>query len=327
MKKILAILLALVLVLVSAAALAADGDSGMVSESFTFTGEGSFQKSYTTSGTSTTVLPTETLNFVSAPDGDNPDTTNLTIAGYSVSGATGYLTVTVPSYSKVGIYKYTITETAGSSQGATYSTAELGLTVLVTYNYAEKKLDAVAGITKVNGKKEDTFANTYEVGALDVTKTVTGNMGDQSQYFDVTVTFTAAKTVNNAISYTGGSDATGAGTIAAGWTGEKKVQLKIKHGETIAFSDIPSGVTYTVAEDTKHEAEDPTGADGSIGYDISYTGESGTITNSKATAAITNDKDISVDTGITMETVPYIMILALALVGAAMMIIRKKEEY
>lgn len=333
MKKTLAILLALILALVNVAALAEDTEEAIdtstwVSDEVTFTGKGSFIKTYEGS----TILPTETLAFVSTPDEGNPDTTNLTIDGYAATAATGYLTVTVPSYSKVGIYKYTIAETAGTSQGVEYSTESVGLTVLVTYNYDEQKLDTQVGITKNDeGKKEDTFTNTYTMNDLTVSKTVAGNMGDQSQLFDITVTLTSetGKTVNSAITITGSSDTASNQTVAGGWTGEKVLNLKIKHGDTIKLANIPTGVSYAVAEnEEKHGADDPNYSDGSKGYDITYSGEEGKIAaEGTFEATITNTKNVEIDTGVTVESVPYIMILAVVMIGAALLVLRKREEY
>ena len=339
MKRIFAILMALMMVLVSAAALATEPESAdppantalntasWTSDEFTFSGAGSFSKVYDDADTG--ILPDETLQFVATPDGSNPDDTNIAVEGYKATAKEGNLTITVPSYSKVGVYKYTIAETAGSSQGVTYSTDTVGLTVLVEYDYTNKKLRlATVGITKnASGQKEDTFTNKYEVGDLTVTKSVTGNLGDLDQYFDVTVTLTAEKTVNSDITVTGGTDATATNvTVDKGWTGEKAVNIKIKSGETVTIQNVPKGVTYTVAEAAAHAAADANGADGSKGYTVTYKGDNGTITAGTVASEITNDKSMTVDTGITLETLPYVMLMALAVLGFVALKLRRREE-
>lgn len=344
MKKLLAILLALMMVLVSVTALAGDleGEGGnntpsddtstWKSDATTFT-ENGFKKSYATSGTSTTIFPAEPVNFTSVPDSGNPDTTNITIDEYVPTASSGYLTVNVPSYSKVGVYKYTISEETPETvtQGVTYATNTVGLTVLVSYDYTNKKLvPEVIGITKnADGEKEDTFENTYALGQLTVGKTVEGNLGKRDQLFDITVTLTSEGKVYSDISVSGGSNEGNAQTITGnGWTGNKVVSIKLKHGESVVLTNIPSGVTYAVAEDNKHAAADPNGTDGAKGYTITYSGaQTGAISTTDSSATVVNTKAITVDTGIALDSTVYMLILALALAGIVVLKIRRREDY
>ena len=45
------------------------------------------------------------------------------------------------------------------------------------------------------------------------------------------------------------------------------------------------------------------------------------------TVTITNTKDIIPDTGITLETLPYVLMMALAMMGLVALKLRKREEY
>ena len=45
------------------------------------------------------------------------------------------------------------------------------------------------------------------------------------------------------------------------------------------------------------------------------------------TITITNTKDIIPDTGITLETLPYVLLMALAMMGLVALKLRKREEY
>ncbi len=333
MKRILTMLIVLILAMASTVmALAATDPNDPTtwqSDEITFQ-TGGFKKTVTTSGVSNNIVPTETLQFTSTPDTGNPDTTNLTITGFAVSQAEGYLEVKVPIYSKVGVYKYTIAETAGNTQGETYSTSTVGLTVVVTYDYTNKKLIATPGITKNASKeKEDEFTNTYVLGALTVSKTVEGNMGNTNQLFDITVTLNSEteKYVNSDISVSGGTDTGNTQTVAKGWTGSKTVNIKIKSGETVTINNIPKGVSYTVVESDAHAAADPNGSNSATGYTITYdTKKEGSIDNASIATTVTNTKNVTVDTGIELETLPYMMIMAIALFGAALLVVRRRKE-
>ena len=126
MKKLASIMLALTLVLgMSNVAFAADGTS---SEAKTFT----FEKRYETSaGETPATFPTETLKFSVTADEGNPDGTMITIADHTVASNPGSVVVTVPTYSKVGKWNYTVSEVAGTTQGVTYASNSFGVQVLV----------------------------------------------------------------------------------------------------------------------------------------------------------------------------------------------------
>ena len=103
--------------------------------------------------------------------------------------------------------------------------------------------------------------------------------------------------------------------------------ISICAGEDVTFSNIPAGVTYTVAEQAKHAETDANGSDGSKGYTVSYTksDESQTISAGDAdTVTVKNTKGTTVDTGINLDSMPYIMILCLVAVCAVVMFVRKR---
>ena len=110
------------------------------------------------------------------------------------------------------------------------------------------KLDKQVVFTTSDGNqgKIDGIVNTYDLGSLNVSKEVSGNLASSSEKFDIDVTFSAqeGKEVKSAISYGGDK------VIAANdWVnGSVTVTISIGAGEDVNFSNIPAGVTYTVAE-------------------------------------------------------------------------------
>ena len=149
------------------------------------------------------------------------------------------------TYSSVGIYTYTITENAGNNAGVTYYGDPIRLVVTVQQGADNKIRVAAVHTEKEGGIKSHNFENKYSAGSLQISKTVTGNMGDRDKYFKVTVTLTgeSGKTYAESYNITGGStspDSTekNPSTITVG----KPVDIYLKHGDTVTISNP---VSYT----------------------------------------------------------------------------------
>lgn len=78
--------------------------------------------------------------------------------------------------------------------------------------------------------------------------------------------------------------------------------------------DADGDITYTVTE---------TAAEG---YTTKKTGDTGEINAAEQTAEFTNNKAGSVDTGVVLNNMPYILVLAVLAAGVAVFIIRKRRE-
>ena len=231
----------------------------------------------------------------------------------TVRGTTGDITVALPEYTNVGVYEYTLKEVAGKTAGVTYYDKDIKLVVTVV-NDDNGKLRIAAVHTESTGEaKSDNFPNTYKAGELDVSKTVTGNLGDKNKYFEFTVTLNGVegKTYADSYAVTGGSaDAKNPTTIAVG----VPTKFNLKHGDTITIANLPYDVEYTVTETT------------AAGYTTTSTGDHGTINAADQTAAFTNTKAGSVDTGVVLNNMPYILVLAVLAAGVVVFIIRKRRE-
>lgn len=283
----------------------------------------------------TSLYPAETLTFISTPAETNPDATNIGVADLVVTGNSDQkLTINVPAYNKVGVYTYTIAEIAGSTQGVAYTDGTISVSVLVEYDYDDVDADgyglkATIGVTAEGGLKHDTFTNTYSVGSLCVSKTVSGNLASKTQKFDIDVTFTSDKEVLSAISYGGDSLIAVADWVKEGdsdlWTVTKTIS--ISHGEDVTFNDIPAGVSYSVNEQSKHAKPDDNGSDTSKGYTVTYSEYDGKIAAQDADSVIvTNNKGAEVDTGILLDSAPYVLLLAVAVLGMFGFILKKRNE-
>ncbi|MBQ9690745.1 MAG: hypothetical protein IJV62_01345 [Eggerthellaceae bacterium] len=243
----------------------------------------------------------------------------------SQSGGIDFSGVTFPA---PGIYTYTLTETAISNPAVTpvdpktyvidvyvdNVTTATGVSELQVTDYVlhESGSDAVI--------KEDTaaFENEYNSFKLDVEKQVTGNQGNKTKEFTITVTFangvpgdSYAVKVLAGTPKINGQAASGNVPVAA----NSAVVLTMKDTDKVEFFGIPAGVTYTVVETESNQD----------GY--TTTGEVTTAKELTADASetVVNDKSGTVPTGIFINNMPYFVMAALAIV-LALVFVRKRNN-
>ena len=144
-------------------------------------------------------------------------------------------------------------------------------------------------------------------GALAIKKTVTGELGDKTKDFAFTVVWDA----EGEYAYSGSKS----GTLQSGGT------VLLKHGQSIAIANLPSGTTYSVTES------------GSSGYRTEASGDTGVIpANAQATAAFTNSKskvpptgdDNSKRIGLVIMGISVAGILALLLINKGLLKNKKR---
>lgn len=330
MKKFLSMMLALVLVLsMSTIAFAAEGEPTW-DGNYTATAETTFNQIVKTYTSENDVVVNETLSFTSTAQTTNPDggAANLTVADLDVSSLTpGTLAVTIPSLSMAGTYEWTIKETAGNTAGVTYSNAEVHVIVLVEYdntNHELKIANTTSYIKLENGEKAKTFDNTFKSGSFTVAKDVDGNMANENDAFEITVTLTSTKPI--------GTNVTLAGTTVTPdqWTdneGSYTCTSTLNYSEiggAKTFSDIPDGVTVSVVESTA--------ADKMKGYTFDNTNNNkgnnfsmnvADADNNKA-VVVKNTKGAEIATGITLDSMPYILMLAVVFMGLFVFFSKKR---
>ena len=333
MKKFMSLLLALLLVASLGAPAFAEADK-----------DASFGKTYKLANPDTT-SPAETFTFefsngqvTDAAEGtvapEIPDSSVNFAAGEATSaGDTNNVEVDLSAidWPSVGIYTYDVTEVAGSTPGVTYSDQILSLKVTVAYDEnTQTYYTAFVTMSLVdadgNGQtdvKTGAFENTYSAGSLSVEKTVTGNMGDRSKYFAIKVTLTgeAGKTYPNTYTVSGGTkliDGTAADPTASISVDGQPRTFYLKHGETFTIENLPYGVTYEVTE------ENYTGD----GYTTThaFSDNAKKIDSASDTVTITNSKQAAVDTGIVLDSLPYVLLLILSIGGAVLFLLKRRSS-
>ena len=247
-------------------------------------------------------------------------------------GATDYTLVDAKNYKAGSAVTKTTKEEIGSHK------KENGVTYVLTGWYAENNDGGAKGGLIPDSSwlynpsvKElaDGTVNFYAeyvpmYSQVTVSKTVTGALGDKAKEFSFTlnVTDSAGNAITGGIKAKKGSNEE-TPNIGNGY------QFTLKDGENIVFTNVPTGATVTVTEN------DYTGANG--GYTTSYVVDNGqstgglkakleNISAGNHTIAFTNSKDVIPDTGITLHSMPYLLVLAGVLVGGMAWMRRRKRS-
>lgn len=211
-------------------------------------------------------------------------------------------------------------------------------------------------MNKENSNKSITFSNFYKKNTTDVTitKQVTGLLGDTNKGF----TFNVSITQN-------GADCTGVKAKKEN-TEVSLNGFKLKHGETVTLENVPIGATIEVTESApgEHYNVSATGhSDEQNGRDnvtFTYVAAANTATAGDADEAdlmlLSMDEDTAVDadgdavaydsgievdnnqiivtnhcgllpdTGVLLDTLPYIVILAVVAGGGILLMLRKRRK-
>lgn len=209
------------------------------------------------------------------------------------------------------------------------------------YNEDSKKYEPDDNTSKAG----ETFTNTYEAAAIDpdpenpdepvlgfnVSKVVEGELGDKTKAFKINVSFESAKKVApNAIAYKYVDPqskeektqyvAMAYDSVSKTYKGTKAIELA--HGGTFCFDNVPYGVVYTVVEDSASAGD----------YEVTYTPFddsaklcTGKIATPAVNVVVTNTEPTQVDTGVVMDFLPYVLVLAFVGAACVMLVFKKRK--
>lgn len=181
------------------------------------------------------------------------------------------------------------------------------------FNFTE---DTISADTTFYAKYVPASAN------LTVTKTVTGKLGDTNKAFTFTITKADGASANIIDANVEISEADSA---KVEWLRNGKFTLK--DGASITFKNLPSGEYKILEEDytgEKYETSWQIGTDGKV-YEKNRTATV-TIGTTEQTVHFTNHRTLEPDLGVLLDTLPYIVILAVVAGGVALLMLRKRRK-
>ena len=240
---------------------------------------------------------------------------------------------------KLGKYAYTITEVDPQLPGITKDNDALNMVVSVVnadkdnpdgshyaYYVALRKGTATE-------KDEGKFNNDYETNSLTLSKKVKGNFGDLGETFTFYVTFNkgdATKGYTDILFDKSGDGITitekNGGAAATALTYGKDYAVTLKHGQYVLFTNIPNGVTYTIAEDTtKADWQYTVSLESNPSVALSNATTEGTVSET-ATVTFINDHQGTPDMGVVLDNAPYIAMLAVVAIGGVALMLNKRRR-
>ena len=215
---------------------------------------------------------------------------------------------------KLGVYTYEVTEVVPTTKTAGVSYSEeklyLVLTILRDENSGKHYVAAMHYENAESNDKSTGFTNTYDSGSLKVAKKVSGNMADTNKEFTFTITF-------NAFDGTEIKDGQIQSNAETGTWNGTTYTIKLRHNAEVTLSNIPAGTIYTVTEDSGNYKSD----------NGNFSDKTKTITGGdNDTVTFTNTLSSQIDMGISTDSMPYVLLLAVVGVGAIVFFTKKKRE-
>lgn len=225
---------------------------------------------------------------------------------------------------KAGEYTFTVTEgdehavTTAGADGWQPNSESYKVVVLVKNGQSglEREYAVYKGENKVNSVD---FTNTYlKTGSLTVSKNVTNSdYANLEDAFKVKVTFTKSSTAGDATSFNAKIN-----NVDTTVTYGNPVEITLKHGESASITGVPAGTTYTASDDSTGNYT-YTDTDYVVNGEAADAGLVGDGTNS---ATVNNEfKKITI-TGVIMNVLPFVMMIAIAGAAAAMYVVSRRRK-
>ena len=242
------------------------------------------------------VEQTVNISYVAVqPTGVTGNTVNPTLEtlGVVTGNAQGSTATAAAGCVFVGWYK---DATCQQPVGAAWVDGEK-ITPAKTKNYGQNE-----NHQDVLGYAQATYYALFRQTRVTVKKEVTGNLGDQTKDF----TF-QCKILN-----------------ADGSVNQESETFTLKHGQQKEILGIPEGARLSILE-TNADGYTVTAKHGSDIVSVVSNSVTVNVTDG-STITITNAKEAVPDTGVLLDSLPYVVILAVVVLGAALVIVRRRKH-
>lgn len=232
-------------------------------------------------------------------------------------------TITVSSYTKapVGKYTYTVKEKTGTTAGVTYYGSEIKVVVTILNGGDGNSYVAAVHTEASSGTKSDEITNTYDAGTLSVTKEIKGEGAEMDDEFEFTITLTAPtgtkfNDVQN-VSVTSGGQVVATKDTTNSTDSKVIYTVTLGNGDTCKLENIPVGTTYTITENAQDYTESHADYDKDDKTIAGGADDSFTFTNTRGMN--------NIDTGVITESAPYILLIAVCAVAAVLFVTKRRR--
>ena len=247
------------------------------------------------------------------------------------------------SFEHAGVYEYTVTEKADTylaqeDEVMTYSASSYKLNVYVVNSESGPCISEITA-TK-DGVKVDKieFVNTFVKNnkTLTISKSTVGDYADKTKDFTFTITFTKAATAGDETSYTG---TIGDTTVVC--EAGVATEFSLHDGEELVFTDLPAGTRYVVTEAGAEDGYTPsvnvvengtetvknaTVENEKDALSSAETGKTNLVGECENKADFVNTYKSVVITGIIVNVLPFVVMIAAVLLAAAGLAVVKRRR-
>lgn len=237
-----------------------------------------------------------------------------------------------------GEYVYTVTESKENPiSNVTYDNTSYTLRVYVINGTNGLEIEKITA-EKANGKTNKIlFTNTYAKNdaTLTIEKNTTGTYADKTRKFDFEITFTKSP-MSDQTTFTG---TIGAQSVEC--TAGQTKTFKLADGEQLVFNNLPVGTTYmvkelaatdgytpkvTVIENQTTTVTNKTVQETEALDTLKENGKNNLVGENENKVTFTNTyKDVAV-TGIVMNNLPFILLVAVAIVAFVSLAVIKRRR-
>ena len=242
------------------------------------------------------------------------------------------------NWKHAGEYVYTVTESQENPvENVTYDTSSYTLRVYVINEGNGLKVQKITAEGKDGKTDKILFTNTYTKNdaTLTIEKKTEGDYADKTREFDFEITFTKSPMSDQA-TFTGTIGSESVECIA----GQAK-PFKLADGEQLVFNNLPVGTTYvvkelaatdgytpkvTVVENQTTTVTNKTVQETEALDTLKENGKNNLVGEKENKVTFTNTyKDVAV-TGIVMNNLPFILLVAVAIVAFVSLAVVKRRR-
>ena len=242
------------------------------------------------------------------------------------------------AWKHAGEYVYTVTESKENPiSNVTYDTSSYTLRVYVINGTNGLEIEKITAQGATGKTDKILFTNTYAKNdaTLTIEKNTEGDYADKTRKFDFEITFTKSP-MSDQTTFTGTI-----GAQSVEYTAGQTKTFKLADGEKLVFNNLPVGTTYmvkelaatdgytpkvTVVENKTTTVTNKTVQETEALDTLKENGKNNLVGENENKVTFTNTyKDVAV-TGIVMNNLPFILLVAVAIVAFVSLAVIKRRR-